>query len=350
MSAPTWLSDGKPIESNTIASANTAVGYQALHSFTTGPVGFEQLGSCTAVGFQALANATGGFANSAFGYQALISNTIGTQNTATGVQALQSNTMGNNNTAHGTAALSGNTAGSNNTAVGVSALAHANTNGNGNIALGAFAGSQLTTGNSNNIDIGNIGNIGGESDTIRIGDSQTSTFIAGINGATAFGGAAVFIDGNNHLGTITSSKRFKEEIKPMDKASEALFALKPVTFRYKKQIDPKGTSQFGLVAEDVEVVNPDLVARDKEGKPYTVRYDQVNAMLLNEFLKEHRKVEEQQATIAELKSTVAQQQKSFQSQLAKQEKQMEALTSGLQKVSAQVEVNRPRPQVVVNDR
>src|SRR5207247_3535006 len=109
------------------------------------------------------------------------------------------------------------------------------------------------------------------------------------------------------FGTLTSSKRFKEEIKPMDKTSDALFALKPVTFRYKKEIDPAGTSQFGLVAEEVEKVNPDLVVRDKEGKPYSVRYEQVNAMLLNEFLKEHRKVQEQQKEIDSLKAELTEQ-------------------------------------------
>jgi hypothetical protein len=124
---------------------------------------------------------------------------------------------------------------------------------------------------------------------------------------------------------MLSSARFKEAIKPMDKASEAILALKPVTFRYKKNMDPAGTSQFGLVAEDVEKVNPDLVVRDEEGKPYSVRYDQVNAMLLNEFLKEHRKVEQM-------------------------EKQTEALTAGLQKVGAQLELSKPAPQAVLNNR
>src|SRR5438874_13252232 len=135
----------------------------------------------------------------------------------------------------------------------------------------------------------------------------------------------------------------------MDKASEAILALKPVTFRYKKELDPKGIPQFGLVAEEVEKINPDLVARDEQGKPYTVRYEAVNAMLLNEFLKEHCKVEEQQATIAQLKSTVAEQQKSFEAKLAKQEEQIEALTAGLQKVSAQLELNKSAPQVVNNN-
>ena len=135
----------------------------------------------------------------------------------------------------------------------------------------------------------------------------------------------------------------------MERAGEVLFTLKPVTFRYKKEIDPKGVPQFGLVAEEVEKVNPDLIVRDEEGKPYTVRYEAVNAMLLNEFLKEHRKMQEQEATITQLKSTVAQQQKDFQATAAHQQKQIEALTTGLQKVSAQVEMKRPAPQVVNNN-
>ena len=138
---------------------------------------------------------------------------------------------------------------------------------------------------------------------------NTACFIGGISGRTASGGAAVFIDANGKLGTVTSSARFKDDIKPMSKASEAILALKPVSFRYKKEIDPQGIPQFGLVAEEVENVNPDLVIRDSEGKPYTVRYEQINAMLLNEFLKEHKKVEEQQANIAELKSTIAKQER-----------------------------------------
>jgi septal ring factor EnvC (AmiA/AmiB activator) len=169
----------------------------------------------------------------------------------------------------------------------------------------------------------------------------------------------VFINSDGKLGLIISSQRFKEEIKPMERSSEVLYALKPVTFRYKKAIDPQGIPQFGLVAEEVEKVNPDLVVRDKEGKPRSVRYDQVNAMLLNEFLKEHKKVEQQQATIVELKSTVAQQrkdfettatqhQKTFESKFAEQERQIEALASGLQKVTAQIEMTKPAPQMVVN--
>ena len=153
----------------------------------------------------------------------------------------------------------------------------------------------------------------GESNTIRIGKTgvQKTTYITGIRGATVAGGVTVMVDGSGHLGTITSSARYKDAIKPMDKASEAILALQPVTFRYKHELDPEGIPQFGLVAEQVEKVNPDLVARDDQGKPYTVRYEAVNAMLLNEFLKEHRKgqeqdarIEAQEATITELKSIV----------------------------------------------
>ncbi len=151
-------------------------------------------------------------------------------------------------------------------------------------------------------------------------------------------GTPVVVNGSGQLGVAPSSKRFKAEIKPMDKASEAILALKPVTFRYKPEIDPKGIPQFGLVAEEVEKVNPDLVARDAKGKVYTVRYEAVNAMLLNEFLKEHRKVEEQDHQLQKQEATIA-----------KQQKQIEALTSGLQKVSAQIEANKPGPQMVLNN-
>jgi hypothetical protein len=150
------------------------------------------------------------------------------------------------------------------------------------------------------------------------------------------------VNASDQLGVAVSSARFKNQIKPMDKASEAILALKPVTFRYKKELDPEDIPQFGLVAEEVEKVNPDLVARDRDGKAYTVRYEAVNAMLLNEFLKEHR-------TVQELKSTVAQQEKDFQSRLAEQQKQIETLTAGLQKVSAQVEMRGPAPQTVVDN-
>ena len=202
------------------------------------------------------------------------------------------------------------------------------------VKRGVAAGGLLNSG-SNNIDIGYFvaGGSPNEANTIRIGNGDhNATFIAGISGATASGGVAVFVNTDGKLGTMTSSARFKDEIKPMDKASAAILALKPVTFRYKKAIDPQGIPQFGLVAEDVEKVSPDLVVRDKEGKPYSVRYDQVNAMLLNEFLKEHKIVQEQGAMIA------------------RQQKQIDALSAGLQKVTAQLELNRSAPQTVLNDR
>src|SRR5204863_4962180 len=175
----------------------------------------------------------------------------------------------------------------------------------------AFAGNNHTTGN-NNIYIVSRG-FPGEDNTIRIGEPPHGrTFIAGISGVTVAGGVGVIVDSNGHLGTVVSSERFKDGIKPMDKTSESILALKPVTFRYKKELDPDGIPQFGLVAEQVEKVNPALVARDDQGKAYTVRYEAVNAMLLNEFLKEHRKGQEQDATINQLKAELAEQRKEFQ--------------------------------------
>jgi hypothetical protein len=258
------------------------------------------------------------------------------------------------------------TTGGGNTAMGDSALVNSIT-GYQNIAVGYVAGQNLTTG-TNNIYISNP-SVDTESNTIRIGNvvgftdtygfphgAHTATYIAGINGATASGGVAVYINSDGKLGTLTSSARFKTEIKPMDKSSEAILALKPVTFRYKKEVDPEATPQFGLVAEEVEKVNPDLVVRDADGKVYTVRYEAVNAMLLNEFLKEHRTVQEQETTIAQLKSTVAQQQKESQETAAQQQKEIQALTASLteqasqiQKVSAELELQNPPAQTVVNN-
>jgi hypothetical protein len=283
-----------------------------------------------------------GNSNTAAGLDALGSNTSGSSNTATGFAALVSNTTGANNTANGFGALFGNTSGNSNTADGINSL-RSNTTGSSNIAVGVAAGTNLTTGN-NNIDIGNAG-VAGESNRIRIGTqgTQTATFIAGISGV-AVNGSQVVVNASGRLGVTASSARYKEAIQPMDKASEAILALKPVTFRYKQEIDPDRTPEFGLVAEDVEKVNPDLVMRDAKGKVFTVRYEAVNAMLLNEFLKEHREVEEQQATIAQLKAADA-----------KQEEKISALTelvkaqaAQIQKVSAQLEVNKTAPQVVNN--
>jgi Chaperone of endosialidase len=292
------------------AGGNTAEGQNSLLSLTSGTYN-------TAVGIYSLLSLTDGNFCTGVGAGTLLANTAD-QNTATGAGALLSNTTGANNTANGAFALFSNTEGSFNVANGDSAL-FSNTTGTANIALGYNSGFHLTTGGGN-IDIGNNGQTA-ESDTIRIGTGQTRTFIAGISGASVTG-TPVVINANGQLGVAPSSQRFKDEIKPMDQASEALFALKPVIFRYKKELDPAGTPQLGLVAEEVDKVNPDLVVRDEEGKPYSVRYDQVNAMLLNEFLKAHRQIEEQGATIAQ------------------QQKQIEALTADLQKVSAQVQVSK----------
>ena len=317
--------------SNTTGSSNTANGYAALFSNTNGfdntAIGYAALDSNTmgndntANGFQALFHNITGKNNTANGSQALYSNTTGSANTASGVEALYSNT-GSGNTANGYVALDRNTTGTQNTASGYGALDN-NTTGNYNIGLGPGGGFNLTTG-SNNIDIGNFG-VAGESDKIRIGTegTQTATFIAGISGETVTG-TAVVVNSNGRLGVAPSSARFKDEIKPMDKASEAILALKPVTFRYKHELDPEGTPQFGLVAEEVEKVNPDLVARDADGKVYTVRYEAVNAMLLNEFLKEHRRVQELKSIAAKQGATAAQQQQDFQAAIAQQRKDFQA--------------------------
>ena len=327
------------LANNRIADNNTATGYGALYRNT----GMQN----TANGAYALSSNTLGHDNTATGYIALSSNTTGNDNTATGVSALQNNTTGFRNTAVGSSALLSNDVGVANTAVGwralqlntgngnstaVGASALGNSTGFENTALGTNAGVNLTDGVFN-IDIGaEVVGVAGESRTIRIGTTatQTRTFIAGISGATVAGGVGVIVGTNGKLGTVVSSARFKEAVQPMDKASEAILALQPVTFRYKKELDPEGIPQFGLMAEEVEKVNSDLVARDEQGKPYSVRYEAVNAMLLNEFLKEHRKNEQQEATIARL------------------EKQVEALTAGLQKVSAQLEASQTAPQVVNN--
>ena len=312
--------------SNNTGASNTAIGFNALLSNTSGL-------SNTAIGDGALLNNINGEFNAAIGSQALTTNTIGANNTAIGMFAMFLNTTGNSNTAIGEAALLDNSTGSSNTAIGAAALAN-NKTGRNNIALGAFAGNNHTTGN-NNIYIVSRG-FPGEDNTIRIGEPPHGrTFIAGISGVTVAGGVGVIVDSNGQLGTVVSSERFKDGIKPMDKASEAILALKPVTFRYKHELDPEGIPQFGLVAEQVEKVNPALVARDNEGKPYTVRYEAVNAMLLNEFLKEHRKVE--QIT------------KDFESKFAQQQEQIQQLTAGLQKVSAQVELSKPAPRTVLNN-
>src|SRR5438270_3855929 len=273
---------------NTQGLRNTAAGHNALSNYTSGNFN-------TAFGYQALLGGDNGIGtgsnNTAVGYWALIGNQSGSNNTATGYQALfgspdevsncsnntadganalYSNTSGSNNVASGSSALYSNSIGSYNTAAGQNAMRN-NTTGSFNVALGDNAGFNLTTG-SNNIEIGNRG-VAGEANAIRLGVSgtQTNTYIAGIFGAALASGSTVRIDSAGHLGTVASSARFKQEIKPMDNASEAILALEPVTFRYKHELDPAGIPQFGLVAEEVEKVNPDLVERDQQGKPYSVR-------------------------------------------------------------------------------
>jgi hypothetical protein len=335
-----WFS----LESNTDGSFNTGVGAGTL-LFNIGDQTTGEGAANTAIGAAALLFNTTGFNNTAVGATALLNNTEGFSNTASGHGALRNNTTGEVNTANGQAALFSNTTGSGNTAIGFIALSN-NTTGDRNIALGVNAGFNLTT-SSDNIDIGNTG-VAGESGTIRIGSEfQARTFIAAIRGVTTGIADAipVLIDSNGQLGTLSSSRRFKHEIKEMDNASKAIHALKPVTFQYKS--DKTGTPQFGLIAEEVAAVNPDLAVRDDRGEIYTVRYEAVNAMLLNEFLKEHK-------TVQELKSLVAKQEAAA----AQQQKQIEALTAGLQKVSAQLEASKfatgrirrggPAPPVVKN--
>jgi len=330
---------------------NTAAGVEALHENTSG-VGNTALGraalfnngqggSNTATGLQSLYSNTNGYYNVADGSGALYNNVTGGSNTAVGTNALERNTSSNFNAAFGTNALYYNT-GPQNTAIGENALLQ-NIGGGNNVAVGFQAGQNLTTG-SNNIVIG-AGLLGKARDAnkITIGKqgTQTATYIAGIYGKTVASGTrvGVMIDSAGKLGTVVSSARFKDAIKPMNRASEAILALKPVTFRYKEELDPDKIPQFGLIAEEVEKVDPDLIVRDEDGKVMTVRYEAVNAMLLNEFLKEHRKVEEQGARLAKQEELIREQQT-----------QIKALTATVQKVSEKLEVNKPAPELAANSR
>ncbi len=318
------------------ANQNTAEGEDALFSLTTGSHN-------TAIGFNALFSNTTGYDNTAIGYNALRDSTTGGSNVAIGAGTLPLDTTGGLNTAVGIRALNQNTTGQENTAIGFEALIN-NTAGNLNVGIGPAVGSNLTTGSenifigrgagstisdgSNNIVIGSPGRPG-ESSTIRIGSQIRKTFIAGIS-ASAVSGTSVVVSNNGQLGVAPSSARYKTDLKSMGIGSEAVFSLKPVTFRYKEDLDPSGVPQFGLVAEEVAKVDPDLVVRDEQGKPFTVRYDAVNTMLLNEFIKEHREVQE-------LKKLVLEQQAQIKAQTAA----LETQARQIQQVSTRLEASLP---------
>jgi len=315
---------------NTIGYDNAANGYQALYSSR------DNDGN-TATGYQALYSTAGGGNNTATGSQSLYTNTSGIFNTASGTLALYMNTLGSHNVADDMFALYNNTTGAYNAATGYQALL-SNTTGSYNIALGAGAGNGVTTAN----DVVCIGaNVAGA-------DVSNTTWICNVYGNGTISGqtAPVIVSVDGQLATVVSSERFKKDIATMEEASEAILSLRPVKFHYKT--DSKGIPQFGLIAEEVAKVNPALVLPDKEGKPYTVRYDAVNAMLLNEFLKEHKRVEKQQATITRLTNdfqTVSTQQRNEIQLLSAQLKEQAAQ---IQKVSAELEASKPTSQVVNN--
>ena len=284
------------LASNTTGFFNTASGTNALASNTTG-------GSNTASGSGALRGNTTGGSNTASGSAALNRNTTGSFNTASGFFALLSNTTGFDNTASGRSALVNNTTGISNTAIGSGAL-QSNIAGNNNTAIGFGAGASQTTG-SFNIYLDNSG-VEAESNTIRIGalGVHTRAFIQGISGvSTAEAGTAVLIDSAGQLGTLSSSRRYKEEIHDMGEASSGLLRLRPVTFRYKEAFaDGARRVQYGLVAEEVAGVYPDLVVYSLTGEVETVQYHKLNAMLLNELQKHHRRLDALKAENADLKA------------------------------------------------
>jgi len=314
---------------NTTAGANTAVGYQALGSMTIG-FGSNLGGYSTAVGFKALASADtstgGGYFNDAFGYEALAKTTTGFYNVGTGAGALFNNTAGFGNAALGFEALFSST-------------------GGGNTALGYFAGLNATTGDGNVYIGANMRGSAGESN---------HTYIANIYTTSVSGGGTDTVTVNlstGLLGHLSSSRRYKEDIQPMDNASQALFALKPVTYRYKKAIDQSQSLDYGLIAEEVAQVDPNLAVRDGKGQIESVRYNAINAMLLNEFLKEHRKVEEQNGKlekqarkIQEEETTITQLKKEMETVIARIRDQ----DAKIQKVSAQIEINESVPRMAVN--
>jgi uncharacterized coiled-coil protein SlyX len=322
----------------TTGAANTALGWRSLLSTTdgsfntgagAGALALNTGSSNTAVGVAALLLNTTGSNNTAVGTGTLLNNATD-RNTAVGANALNADNSGTDNCAVGFDALTSDTTGGANTAVGRGALDQ-NVVGNFNTAIGKDAGASAT--GSGNVYIGHL--------VTGVAGENNHTYIRNIENTSVSGMGAdiVTIDlATGLLGHATSSRRYKEDIKPMEESSEALYRLHPVTFRYKKEIDRTQSTAFGLIAEEVAKVNPNLIVRNSQGEPESVHYEMVNAMLLNEFLKAHQKLEAQETTIAELKSTVAQQQKG-----------MEAVIAQVQKVSAQMQVNNHAPQLTANN-
>jgi trimeric autotransporter adhesin len=319
--------------SDTTGIGNTAVGINGLRNNVTG--GFN-----TAVGLNALFTNNGdptvgqGSSNCAVGAYALFANTTGNNNTADGAFALSANNNASDNTGIGSHALERNTVGAGNTAIGQAAL-NENVTGSFNTAVGTAA--LLVAGGNSNTVVGSGagGNVGGANHVICIGQGvaganvDNSCYIDSIWNQPG-GSQPVYVNSDGKLGALVSSRRFKDEIKPMAQASEVIYSLEPVSFRYKPEIEPTRPRGFGLIAEDVEKVSPDLVTRGTDGKVNSVRYDQVNAMLLNEFLKARRKTEEQQKQIDALTT-----------QLKEQAEQ-------LHNVSMQVGLKTPERRVVLN--
>jgi trimeric autotransporter adhesin len=298
---------------------NAASGAFALLSNTTGS-------DNTANGFSTLYSNTTGFTNTAIGFESLYSNTTGTQNTAIGRSALGFNTTGSDNNALGVGALDNNATGESNVAIGTLALQD-NASGDSNTAIGDSAGSHIT--GDGNVCIGaGVNGVAGESNITRIRNIYESV-------ATE---RAVYVTSDNRIGTLSSSRRYKEKIKPMEKVSEAIHSLRPVSFRYKKEVDPAQPLCFGLIAEEVARVSPDLVTLDRDGKPETVRYEAINAMLLNEFLKEHEAFLEERRNVQKLEATVA-----------RQEKAIEALAAGLEKVTSQVQLSKAGTRTIAEN-
>jgi hypothetical protein len=304
---------------NGVDDLTFAVGHNAL---VGGGAGLNNVG----MGESAFANGSG-FANVAAGSGAL-QNNVGEYNCAFGAAAMQSSQTASNNVACGRAALQLSN-GSGNVALGAYALDKLTDDSSNNTAVGYQAGHKLRSNTDSNIEVGNQGTAT-DSSIIRIGDTkqQTSTFIAGIRGATVASGVPVVINTLGRLGTVTSSAKFKTATRPMRETSDVIYQLHPVKFRYKKELDPKGIPQFGLVAEEVEKVAPELVAHDQKGKPYSVRYQAVNAMLLNEFQKEVRMGEKQEKTLSTENNTLDQLEASIaqlQSRIADQSAQLRQL-------------------------